>query len=68
MAALKITKLGARTLFDIGIRCKARSDTTRNMIAAFDSMMGGTIFGASQASLDDFETSEQTSFSDECHL
>jgi len=38
------------------------------MIAAFDSMAGGTIFDASQASSDDFETSEQNPFGDECHL
>jgi len=38
------------------------------MIAAFDSMMGRTIFDASQASADDFETSEQNPFGDECHL
>jgi len=38
------------------------------MIAAFDSMLGGTIFDASRASSDDFETSEQHAFSDECHL
>jgi len=68
MTALKITKPGAKTLFDIGVCCKARSDTTRNMIAAFDSMMGGTIFDALQASPDDFETSEQTPFGDDCHL
>jgi len=38
------------------------------MIAAFDSMLGGTFFDASQASSDDFETSEQNSFGDECYL
>ena len=38
------------------------------MIAAFDSMLGGTILDASQASSHDFETSEQKSFSDEYHL
>ena len=38
------------------------------MIAAFDSMLGGTIFDASQASSYDFETSEQNTFGDECHL
>jgi len=38
------------------------------MIAAFDSMLGGTIVDASQASSDDFETSEQNPFGDECHL
>ena len=38
------------------------------MIAAFDSMLDGTIFDASQASCDDFETSEQNPLSDECHL
>jgi hypothetical protein len=37
------------------------------MIAAFDSMMGSTISDASQASSDDFETSERTPFGDECH-
>ena len=68
MTALKITKLGAKSLFDLGVRCKLRTDTTRNMIAAFDSMMCGTIFDASQASSDDSETSEQKPFGDECHL
>jgi len=38
------------------------------MIAAFDSMLGGITFDASQASSDDFETSEQNPFGDECHL
>jgi len=38
------------------------------MITAFDSMLGGTTFDASQASSDDIETSEQTPFCDECHL
>ena len=38
------------------------------MIAAFGSMLGGTIFDASQASSDDFETSGQNPFGDECHL
>jgi len=68
LTALKITKPGAKSVFDRGVRCKPRSATTRNMIAAFDSMMGGTIFDASQASSDDFETSEQNPFGDECHL
>ena len=68
MLALKITKPGAKSLFDLGVRCKPRSDTTRNMIAAFDSMLGGTIFEASQVSSDDFETSEQNPSGDECHL
>jgi len=38
------------------------------MIAAFDSILGGTICDASQASSDDFDTSEQNPFGDECHL
>jgi len=68
MPALKITKPGAKLLFDLGVRCKPRADTTRNMIAAFDSMMGNTIFDASQTLSDDFETSEQNRFGDEWHL
>ena len=68
MTAVKITRSGANPLFDIGVRCKPRSDTTRNMIAAFDCMMGGTIFDAMQASSDDFETSEQNPLGDECYL
>ena len=64
----KITKPGAKSIFDLVVRYKSRSDTTRNMIAAFDSIMGSTFFDASQASFDDFETSEKTPFSDECHL
>ena len=55
--ALKISKPGAKSLFGLGVRCKPRSDATHNMIAAFDSMAGGTIFDASQASSDDWETS-----------
>jgi len=47
LTALKITKPGAKSLFDLGIRCKPHSDTTHNMIAAFDSIMGSTIFDAS---------------------
>jgi len=35
------------------------------MIAAIDSMMGGTIFDATQVSLNDFETSGQNPFGDE---
>ena len=68
MKALKITKPSAKSLFDLGIRCKPRSDTTLNMIAVFDSMLGGTIFDASQASSHGFETSEQNPFGDEYHL
>jgi len=68
MTALKLTNPGAKSLFDLGVRCKPRSDTTRGMIAAFDSMLGGTFFDASQASSDDFETSEQNPFGDDCHL
>jgi len=45
MTAFKITNPGAKSLFDLCVRCKPRSDTTRGMIAAFDSMLGGTIFG-----------------------
>ena len=58
MTAPTITNLGAKSLFDLGVRCKSRSDTTRGMMAAFDSILGITIFDASQASSDDFETSE----------
>jgi len=68
MTARKITNPGAKSLFDLGVRCKPRSDTTRGMIAAFDSMLGGTIFDAAQASSDDFKTSDQNPFGDECHL
>ena len=62
MTALKITNPGAKPLFDLGVRCKPQSDTTRGMIAAFNSMLGGTIFDASQASSGDCETSEQNPF------
>jgi len=65
---LKITNTGAKSLFDLGFSCKPRSDTTRGMIADLDSILDGTIFDASQASSDDFETSEQNPFGDECHL
>ena len=58
----------AKSLFDLGVRCKPRSETTSGMIAAFDSMLGNTIFDASQASCDDFETSEQNPFGDEYYL
>jgi len=68
MTALKLTNPGAKSLFDLGVRYKPRSDTTRDMITAFDSMLGGTFFDTSQASSDDFETSEQSPFSDDCHL
>jgi len=68
MTALTLTNPGAKSLFDLGLRCQPRSETTRGMITAFDSMLGGTIFDASQASSDDFETSEQNPFGDECHL
>jgi len=44
MTALKITNPSAKSLFDLGVRCKPRSDTTRGMIASFDSMLAGTIF------------------------
>jgi len=68
MTALKLTNPGVKSLFDLGVRCNPRSDTTRGMIAALDSILGGTTFDASQASSDDFETSEQNPFGDECHL
>jgi len=64
MTALKITNPGATLLFDLGVRCKPRSDTTRSMIAPFDSMLGGTFSDASQAS----STSEQNPFGNECYL
>ena len=66
MTALQITNPDAKSLFDLGVRCKPRSDATRGMIAAFDSMLGGTIFDASQASSDDFETSEFSVMSATC--
>jgi len=65
MTALKITNPGANSLFDLGVRCKPRSDITRSMIAAFNSMLSGTFFDASQASSDDFEPIEQNLFDDE---
>jgi len=68
MIALKMTNPGAKSLFDLGVCCKPRSDTTRSMITVFDSMMGCTIFDASQASSDDFETSEQNPSGNECYL
>jgi len=68
MTALTLTNPGAKSLFDLGVRCKPRSETTRGVIAAFDSMLDSTIFDASQASSHDFETSEQNPFGDECHL
>ena len=64
IVALKITNSGAKLLFDLGVGCKARSDTTRSMIAAFNSMLGATIFESSN----DFETSEQKPFCYECYL
>jgi len=57
MTSLTLTNPGAKSLFDLGVRCKPRSETIRGMIAAFDSMLDGTFFDASQASSDDFETS-----------
>jgi len=68
MTVLTLTNPSAKSLFDLGISCKPRSKTTCAMIAAFDSMLGATIFDASQASSDDFETSEPNPFGDECHL
>jgi len=62
MTRLKLTNPGAKSLFDLGVRYQPHSETTRGMIAAFDSMLGHTIFDASQASSDDFETSEPKSF------
>jgi len=56
MSARTLTNQGAKSLFDLGVRCKPRSKTIRGMIAAFDSRLGGTIFEALQASSDDFET------------
>jgi len=43
VTALTLTNPGAKSLFDIGVRCKPRSETTRGMITAFDSMLGGMI-------------------------
>jgi len=48
ITALKLTNAGAKSLFDLGVRCKPCSDTIRGMIAAFDSMLGGTIFDTSR--------------------
>jgi len=55
-------------LFDNGVRCKPRSETTRGMVIFFDSMLGGTIFDASQTKSDDLKISEQNPLGDECHL
>jgi len=38
MKTLTLTNPGAKSLFDFGVRCKPRSESTRGMIAAFDSM------------------------------
>jgi len=43
MTAIKITNPGTKSPFDLGVRCKPHSDTTRGTIAAFNSMLGGTI-------------------------
>jgi len=68
MTALTLTNPGAKSLCDLGVRCKPRSETTRGMITAFNSMLCGTLFDASQVSCDDFETSEQNPFCDDCPL
>jgi len=68
MTALTLTNSSAKSLFDLGVRCKPRSETTSGMIAVLDNMLDSTIFDASQASCDDFETSEQNPFGDDCHL
>jgi len=44
MTHLKVTNPGAKSLVDLGVCCKPRSDTTRSMIAAFDSVLDGTFF------------------------
>jgi len=43
MTAVTLTNPGAKSLFDFGVRSKPRSETTRGIIAAFDSMLDGTI-------------------------
>jgi len=58
MPTLKISNPGEKSPFDLGVRCKPRSEFTRGMIAVFDSILGGTIFDLLQVSSDDFETSE----------
>jgi len=68
VSSMTLTNPGAKSLFDLGVWCKPRSETTRGLIAAFDSMLGSTICDASHASSDDFETSEPNPFSDERHL
>ena len=68
MTAIKLTNPGAKSLFDLGVRCKPRSETTSDMIAAFDSIQGGTRFDASQAPCGEFETSEQHPFDDDYRL
>ena len=52
MTALKLTNPGAKSLFDLGVLCKPRSETTRGMIAAFDSMLGGSIFDGHESRMD----------------
>ena len=44
MTALTLTNPGTKSLFDLGVRCEPRSEITRGMIAAFDSMLDGTIW------------------------
>ena len=52
MTALTLTNPGTKSLFDLGVRCKSRSETTRGMIAAFDSMLGGSIFDDHESRMD----------------
>jgi len=47
MTTFKITNPGTKPLFVLVVCCKPRSEATRGMIAAFDSILGGTIFDAS---------------------
>jgi len=66
--SLKTTAPGPKSLVDLDVQDKSRSDTTHAMIATFSSVLRGTILYTSQVFSDDLETSKQNPFGDECHL
>jgi len=62
LTAIKYTLPQAKSLHDIGVRVMSAVDTTRAMLADFNSMKGGFVFDATQVDSLVNETSERNPF------
>jgi len=62
LTTIKCTLPQAKSLYDIGVCVMSAADSTRAMLADFNSMKGGSVFDATQVDSLDNETSERNSF------